>query len=287
MDRKRAAEDKAADKRRAKGDKLRAKQDGEEDNIHDTPADEAEGEASGRRRGGKQILGVLGCMAERLKDKMFEGTSKPDLIVGPDSYRDLPHLLHSVLETSISGGTSTAASVQLSFEETYAEIAPVRSDPSGLSTFVSVMRGCNNMCSFCVVPFTRGRERSREFETVVEEVRRLSGEGVKEVTLLGQNVNSYHDKSPSARLAKPDAVHSLSGCGFSNLYRLRGGSGYYFADLVAAVADVSPELRVRFTSPHPKDFPPELLRLVAERNNVCGSLGLGLGRANRAAVCGP
>jgi len=157
-------------------------------------------------------------------------------------------------------------------EETYADVRPVRSNAGGVSAFSSVMRGCNNMCSYCVVPFTRGRERSRPYDSIVSEIEHLLEEGVKEIVLLGQNVNSYHDKSEAALLAQPQTAYHTSNGGFSNLYRLRGGSGYYFSDLVEAVSDLDPELRVRFTSPHPKDYPPELLQLMAERPNVCSQL---------------
>ena len=200
-----------------------------------------------------------------------------------------------------------ALNVELSFDETYADIKPIRksnntdSNQKDVSAFVSVMRGCNNMCSYCVVPFTRGRERSRDLESIVSESRKLfEEEGAKEIILLGQNVNSYHDRSDHAIAAKPapsknvninseskshpqyDDKSSLSSMyksgyktsneGFTNMFNLRGGAGYYFVDLVEAVSDISPELRVRFTSPHPKDYPPELLSLMAERYNVCSQL---------------
>ena len=175
-----------------------------------------------------------------------------------------------------------AVNVQLSLDETYADITPVRANPGDVSAFVSVMRGCNNMCSYCVVPFTRGRERSRELDSIVAEARHLyETEGVKECILLGQNVNSYHDRSENARAARPapeglskerEFGYRTSNDGFTNLFKLRGGAGYYFADLVEAVSDISAELRVRFTSPHPKDYPPELLALMAERPNVCNQL---------------
>jgi tRNA A37 methylthiotransferase MiaB len=246
----------------------------------------------------KRIIGVLGCMAERLKEDMFkDGTA--DLIVGPDAYRDLPRLISALAPLPISPNGSDqfempmmerALNVELSFDETYADITPVRSNPGDVTAFVSVMRGCNNMCSYCVVPFTRGRERSRELDSIVEESKILFYEhGVKEICLLGQNVNSYHDKSEKAVLAKPakeenrhefrigsktmyKAGYQTSNDGFSNMFRLRGGAGYYFVDLVNAVSEISPELRVRFTSPHPKDYPPELLSLMAEKNNVCNHL---------------
>lgn len=238
----------------------------------------------------KRIIGVLGCMAERLKEDMFkDGTA--DVVVGPDAYRDLPRLISVLAAPSVgahgnSGGKSSAPSipteravnVQLSLDETYASITPIRSNPEDVSAFVSIMRGCNNMCSYCVVPFTRGRERSRELESVVEETKRLlEEEGIKEVILLGQNVNSYHDVRGERRrgkMARDDGstTYQTSNDGFSNMFRLRHGDGYRFADLLEAVSDLSPELRVRFTSPHPKDYPPPLLSLMAERSNICNHL---------------
>jgi MiaB/RimO family radical SAM methylthiotransferase len=237
----------------------------------------------------KRIIGVLGCMAERLKEDMFkDGTV--DVVVGPDAYRDLPRLISVLTSPSVSSDgkspssranalpTERAVNVQLSLEETYASIAPIRSNPNDVSAFVSIMRGCNNMCSYCVVPFTRGRERSREMESVVEETKRLlNDEGIKEVILLGQNVNSYHDvRGERVRgkmaIGSDSSTYETSNDGFSNLFRLRYGDGYRFADLLEAVSDISPELRIRFTSPHPKDYPPPLLSLMAERNNICKHL---------------
>jgi MiaB/RimO family radical SAM methylthiotransferase len=228
----------------------------------------------------KRVIGVLGCMAERLKEDMFrEGTA--DLVVGPDAYRDLPRLIR-MLQYGDAGsqeGVERAVNVQLSLDETYADVKPVRrpvntsEGEADVSAFVSVMRGCNNMCSYCVVPFTRGRERSRGMASIVEEIRQLHwDEQIKEVVLLGQNVNSYHDKSDDAQQQNPSGDYQTSNDGFNNLFRLRGGAGYYFSDLVEAVSDISPELRVRFTSPHPKDYPVELLQLMAERHNVCNQL---------------
>jgi len=236
----------------------------------------------------KRIVGVLGCMAERLKEDMFkDGTA--DVVVGPDAYRDLPRLVSVLAAPSVSHGdnnnkngggaipTERAVNVQLSLDETYASITPIRSNPNDVSAFVSIMRGCNNMCSYCVVPFTRGRERSREMESVVEETRRLlEEEDVKEIILLGQNVNSYHDvkgeKRRGAMVEDEDSTYQTSNDGFSNMFRLRHGHGYRFADLLEAVSSLSPELRVRFTSPHPKDYPPDLLSLMAERPNICNHL---------------
>lgn len=231
-------------------------------------------------------VGVLGCMAERLKTKLLEADQGVDMVVGPDSYRDLPRLLN-VLH---SGEADRAANVQLSQEETYADITPVRRTEDGVSSFVSVMRGCNNMCSFCIVPFTRGRERSRSSKSIVSEVQSLSDQGIKEVVLLGQNVNSYHDKTDHT--VNTDQIdYTPSNDGFINTFKSRDGSGARFADLLAAVSDVDPEMRVRyaclsmficrthlnnltgrFTSPHPKDFPPQFLQLVAERQNLCSQI---------------
>ena len=216
----------------------------------------------------KKVVAVLGCMAERLQEQLFvDGLA--DVVVGPDAYRDLPRLLQELAseETEVE----QAVNVQLSLDETYADITPVRRNPDDVSAFVSIQRGCANRCSFCIVPFTRGQERSRPFESIVEEVRQLNDEGVKEITLLGQNVNSYHDQSPDAIAAMPRNDYNMSNQGFRSRIR-RGGAGYFFADLLEAVSDVSPEMRVRFTSPHPKDYPQELLSLMAERPNISNCL---------------
>ncbi|CAB9522851.1 tRNA-2-methylthio-N(6)-dimethylallyladenosine synthase [Seminavis robusta] len=221
------------------------------------------------RKKGKKLVGVLGCMAERLKEDLFQD-GLADLVVGPDAYRDLPRLLQDL--ASETSQVEKAVSVQLSMEETYADITPVRRNTDDVSAFVSIQRGCSNRCSFCIVPFTRGGvERSRPFQSVISEVQALYDEGVKEVTLLGQNVNSYHDQSETAIAMMPDSDYTMSNQGFKSRIRRRGG-GYFFADLVEAVSNISPELRVRFTSPHPKDYPPELLSLMAEKPNVCKSL---------------
>lgn len=178
-------------------------------------------------------VGVLGCMAERIKEKVIEREHLVDLVVGPDAYRDLPNLLEQIEDGR------KAVNVLLSLEETYADITPVRTSGNGVTAFVSIMRGCDNMCSFCVVPFTRGRERSRPVESILSELRQLSNEGYKEVTLLGQNVNSY-------KVGETD-----------------------FTRLMDLASQVDPEMRIRFTSPHPKDFPTPLLHLIAERPNLC------------------
>lgn len=178
-------------------------------------------------------VGVLGCMAERIKDRILEQEHLVDIVVGPDAYRDIPRLL-----AEVDDGRK-AVNVLLSLEETYADIAPVRTAGNGVSAFVSIMRGCDNMCSFCVVPFTRGRERSRPMESILNEVRQLSDEGIKEITLLGQNVNSYRDGENT------------------------------FAKLMLTCSQVNAEIRFRFSSPHPKDFPIELLHIIADQPNLC------------------
>jgi len=205
--------------------------------------------ADKRERGRDLTLGVLGCMAERLREKLLEQEQLVDLVVGPDAYRDLPRLLN---EASESG--QPAVNVQLSKEETYADVAPVRYDSNGLSAYVSIMRGCDNMCSFCVVPFTRGRERSRPVSTILDEVEQLVDEGYKEVTVLGQNVNSYHYDED--------------------------GKDVSFAELLDRVSRISPELRVRYSTSHPKDCSDDLLRVHRDRHNVCNYIHLPVQHGN-------
>lgn len=204
---------------------------------------------------------VLGCMAERLKEKILDADKMVDVVCGPDAYRDLPRLLEEV--DYGQKGINTL----LSLEETYADINPVRISKNSISAFVSVMRGCNNMCSFCIVPFTRGRERSRPVESVVREVAELWKEGVKEVTLLGQNVNSYNDASGVEKEAEPGSNWKFSE-GFSSMSKVKK-MGLRFSDLLDRLSSEFPEMRFRFTSPHPKDFPDELLYLMRERHNIC------------------
>ncbi|CAG0886893.1 unnamed protein product [Darwinula stevensoni] len=215
-----------------------------------------------RKRANRQpfTVGVLGCMAERLKHHLIEEEKMVDVVCGPDAYRDLPRLL--VLGES----TEVAVNVLLSLEETYADVTPVRLNPNSISAFVTVMRGCDNMCSYCIVPFTRGRERSRPAMSIVEEVQRLVNDGVKEVTLLGQNVNSYCDTSKPRSKEETQMSH-----GFSAFYKPKRG-GIRFAELLERVARVDAELRVRFTSPHPKDFPDEVLDVIRSYPNICKSL---------------
>ncbi|XP_058777811.1 CDK5RAP1-like protein [Vicia villosa] len=204
---------------------------------------------------------VLGCMAERLKEKILDADKMVDVVCGPDAYRDLPRLLEEV-EYGQKG-----INTLLSLEETYADINPVRVSKNSISAFVSIMRGCNNMCSFCIVPFTRGRERSRPVDSIVREVAELWKEGVKEVTLLGQNVNSYNDASVVEKEAESGSNWKLSE-GFSSISKVRT-TGLRFADLLDRLSLEFPEMRFRFTSPHPKDFPDELLYLMRERHNIC------------------
>ncbi|KAK9065027.1 hypothetical protein SSX86_016410 [Deinandra increscens subsp. villosa] len=207
---------------------------------------------------------VLGCMAERLKDKILDSDKMVDVVCGPDAYRDLPRLLQEV--DNGQKGINTL----LSLEETYADISPVRISKNSISAFVSVMRGCNNMCSFCIVPFTRGRERSRPVESIVKEVAELQKEGVKEVTLLGQNVNSYNDACDDE--IEPNVDWKLSD-GFSSKCKVKK-VGMRFADLLDRLSLEFPEMRFRYTSPHPKDFPDELLYIMRDRHNVCKNIHL-------------
>ncbi|KAG8446363.1 hypothetical protein GDO86_013994 [Hymenochirus boettgeri] len=212
-----------------------------------------------KRTNGTMKIGILGCMAERLKEEILQREKLVDIVAGPDAYRDLPRLL-AVAETG-----QQAANVLLSLDETYADIMPVHTSASNKSAFVSIMRGCDNMCTYCIVPFTRGHERSRPLLSVLEEVRILSDQGIKEVTLLGQNVNSYRDTS-SIQVSTVESPHLSRG--FHTIYRERKG-GLRFVDLLDQVSQIDPEMRIRFTSPHPKDFPDEVLQLISERHNIC------------------
>ena len=189
------------------------------------------------------LVGVIGCMAERLKHQLLEEEKSVDLVVGPDAYRDLPNLARN------AGTGLKAVNVLLSREETYSDISPVRMDKNRVSSFVSIMRGCNNCCAFCIVPYTRGAERSRNIDTILRETGELVAMGYKEVTLLGQNVDSYRWKNED-------------------------GSVTGFAGLLKAVAGVSPDLRVRFSTSHPKDMIDEVLHVMAEHHNICKSIHL-------------
>ncbi|XP_039265335.2 mitochondrial tRNA methylthiotransferase CDK5RAP1-like [Styela clava] len=208
-------------------------------------------------------IGILGCMAERLKKEIVEKQKAVDIVAGPDAYRDLPRLLEECSENS-----TATINVMLSMDETYADIMPVRFNEKSKKAFVSIMRGCDNMCSYCIVPFTRGRERSRPVSSILEEVKTLSDKGIKEVTLLGQNVNSYRDISESHHVSE----HTTSlAKGFKTIYKPKIG-GLRFADLLDKVSLIDPEMRIRFTSPHPKDFPDEVLQIVKDRSNICKQL---------------
>lgn len=210
--------------------------------IRDNAEQRIWGRLSEMRRLKKQkpglIVGVIGCMAERLKEQLIEGNTGVDIVAGPDSYRTLPQLVQSVEE----GGKGI--NVELSKEETYAEIAPVRLDKNGVSAFIAIMRGCNNYCAYCVVPYTRGIERSRDPQTIIDEAKTLFENGYREVTLLGQNVNSY------------------------------SFGDFGFPELLAAVAEISPLLRVRFATSHPKDISDQLLKTMAQYDNICKSIHL-------------
>ena len=191
-----------------------------------------------RKRKPSLLIGIIGCMAERLKEKLTEGELAVDIVAGPDTYRDLPRLVRE------AEGGGKGINTLLSQEETYAEIAPVRLDRNGVSAYIAIMRGCNNFCSYCVVPYTRGRERSRDAATIIAEARSLFENGYREVTLLGQNVNSYRTGDVN------------------------------FPALLKTVAEISPLLRVRFATSHPKDMSDELLEVMASMPNICRAIHL-------------
>lgn len=197
----------------------------------------------------EMMIGILGCMAERLKTKLLEEEKIVDLVAGPDAYRDLPNLIGQVDDGD------KAVNTFLSREETYADITPVRLGSNGVTAFISIMRGCDNMCSFCVVPFTRGRERSRDPHSIVAEATDLFHKGFREVTLLGQNVDSYkwsEEENNKARLEKNGINQVVN-----------------FANLLELVAQVHPDLRIRFSTSHPKDITDEVLRVMARYENIC------------------
>jgi len=211
-------------------------------------------------------VGVLGCMAERLKTQLLEANNIVDIVAGPDSYKDLPRLL------AVNRSTGQAAiNVLLSQDETYSDLAPVRLSKDSVTAFLSIQRGCDNMCSYCIVPFTRGKERSRPIHTILDEVRALSDQGVKEITLLGQNVNSYRDVSERSISMYTPRGSPATRKDFKTVYKTKEG-GLRFVDLLDQVSLINPEIRIRFTSPHPKDFPSEVLYLIRDRHNICNSL---------------
>jgi tRNA-2-methylthio-N6-dimethylallyladenosine synthase len=216
---------------------------------------------SSKRKNPGMLVGVLGCMAERLKSKLLEEEKLVDLVVGPDAYRTLPNLIEE------AEGGQKAVNVLLSRDETYADISPIRLQTNGVSAFISIMRGCNNMCSFCVVPFTRGRERSRDAYSIVAEAKDLFEKGYKEVTLLGQNVDSYYynplQNSPEGGDLDTDNLEPVT-----------------FAKLLEMVALVSPQLRVRFSTSHPKDITDEVLFTMAKHHNICNYIHLPIQSGN-------
>lgn len=191
-----------------------------------------------RKRKQNAVIGVIGCMAERLKDKLFDSLNAVSIVVGPDEYKKLPELARNALE----GHNGLA--IELSMEETYSDIIPARN--SDIFAWVSIMRGCNNFCSYCVVPYTRGRERSRTVESILKEINLLKEENFKEVTLLGQNVNSYND------------------------------NGVRFPDLLRKIAEIIPEMRIRFVTSHPRDMSDALIETIAQYDNICNYIHLPL-----------
>lgn len=204
----------------------------------------------------KMKVGVLGCMAERLKSKFLEEEKIVDLVVGPDAYKDLPNLINEVEEGR------NAVNVILSKDETYGDISPVRLQTNGVSAFVSITRGCDNMCTFCVVPFTRGRERSRDPQSILEEVNDLAAKGYKEVTLLGQNVDSYLWYGGGL---KKD---------FRNASEMQKATATGFADLLKLVAEAHPKMRVRFSTSNPQDMTLDVIEVMAKYRNICNYIHL-------------
>ena len=222
-----------------------------------------------RRAGGSggPMVGVLGCMAERIKEALLEEDGV-DFIAGPDNYRALPRIISFVSSTD-----QQESNTQLSLDETYSDIRPVREAEGKTHAFITIQRGCSNHCAFCIVPYVRGVERSRPVESILAEIRQLSSEGYKEVVLLGQNVNSYHDINSTSTLTSSAYATAE---GFEQRSRPRnassGGAGVRFAELLQRAAAVDPDMRVRFQSPHPKDFPDDVLRVIAATPNVCKAL---------------
>ncbi len=201
-------------------------------------------------------VGVLGCMAERLKNKLLEEEKIVDMVVGPDAYKDLPNLIQEVDEGR------EAVNVVLSKEETYGDISPVRLNSNGVSAFVSITRGCDNMCTFCVVPFTRGRERSRDPQSIIDEVNDLWNKGYKEVTLLGQNVDSYLWYGGGL---KKD---------FDKATKMQIATAVDFADLLDMVARAEPKMRIRFSTSNPQDMSLEVIKTMAKHDNICKHIHL-------------
>jgi|TARA_B100000902_G_scaffold184395_1_gene176969 tRNA-2-methylthio-N6-dimethylallyladenosine synthase len=202
------------------------------------------------------IIGVLGCMAERLKEKLLNEEKIVDIVAGPDSYRDLPNLIKKVKKFE-----EKSVNTILSLEETYENIEPVRINTNGITAFISIMRGCDNMCSFCVVPFTRGRERSRNPFSIIKEAKNLFNSGYKEITLLGQNVDSYKWSSKTNNKKKLEKNNDINDI-------------IHFSDLLEMTAKISPDLRVRFSTSHPKDITVDVLNVIKDYENVCNYIHL-------------
>lgn len=226
------------------------------ENAEKTIRDRLKQLRNNKKKNSDLIIGVLGCMAERLKTKLLEEEKLVDVVAGPDSYRDLPKLVAEVEDGN------KAINVLLSREETYAEISPMRLNSNGVSAFISIMRGCDNMCSFCVVPFTRGRERSRDPESIVEEARQLDAAGYKEITLLGQNVDSYLWFGGGPKVEFRNADESVKANAVS------------FAGLLERVALAVPGMRIRFSTSHPKDICDDVLYTIKKYDNICNYIHL-------------
>jgi len=226
------------------------------ENAEKTIRDRLKALRNNKKKNSDLIIGVLGCMAERLKTKLLEEEKLVDVVAGPDSYRDLPKLVAEVEDGQ------KAINVLLSREETYAEISPMRLNTNGVSAFISIMRGCDNMCSFCVVPFTRGRERSRDPESIVREAKQLSEAGYKEITLLGQNVDSYlwFGGGPKVEFKKATDEQKEQAVNFAMLLEM--------------VANVDPNMRIRFSTSHPKDIGDDVLFTMKKYDNICNYIHL-------------
>ncbi len=204
----------------------------------------------------EMVVGILGCMAERLKEKLLNEEKIVDIVAGPDAYRDLPNLVKNVIEKN-----EKSVNTILSLEETYENIEPVRINSNGITAFISIMRGCDNMCSFCVVPYTRGRERSRNPNSILNEAKDLFDKGYREITLLGQNVDSFKWSPENNNKIKLEKQSDKSGI-------------IYFSDLLEMTAKISPDLRIRFSTSHPKDITNDVLKVIKNYENVCNYIHL-------------
>jgi tRNA-N(6)-(isopentenyl)adenosine-37 thiotransferase enzyme MiaB len=228
------------------------------------------------KKQGSLLIGILGCMAERLKTQILEREQLVDVVAGPDSYKDLPRLL-----ALTKSGHHQAVNVLLSLDETYADVMPVKLEENSKTAFVSIMRGCDNLCTYCIVPFTRGKERSRPIKSIVQEVTQIiKTHKIKEITLLGQNVNSYRDTSEIDGNGQ-QIVATVPG--FKTVYKPKLG-GLRFDELLERVANIDQEVRIRFTSPHPKDFPEKVLETIRQYPNICKSIHLPAQSGNSAVL---